>query len=173
MSLRLTLIQRLSLPHVFEPFPNPGTPTPTPAPAPAPTPTPTPVTNVTDTDKIENNGNGNANVIGDGTAIGGNNTQEIDNSFNWENNKVDIGGNNYGNIGSDLSVNFNPGMFAGAGQGTGAGGYDADSSAANAYANAWVGIQSNQNRAQRNPNQFAQHYLQGYADVRVNVNTNC
>ena len=86
--------------------------------------------------------------------------QTIDNSFTWKDNKIDIGGNNYGNIGSDLSVNFNPGMFAGAGQGTGAGGYDADSSAANAYANAWMGIQSNQNRAQRNPNQFAQHYMQ-------------
>ena len=52
-------------------------------------------------------------------------------------------------------------MFANAGQGTGAGGYDADSSAANAYANAWMGIQSNQNRAARDPGEFAKHYMQG------------
>ena len=73
---------------------------PTPVTPDDPNPGPDPDPGTKEVNKIINNGDGNASVIGDGTAIGGNNKQIIDNSFTWKNNDVTVKGSNYGNIGS-------------------------------------------------------------------------
>ena len=68
--------------------------------------------------KIINNGDGNANVIGDGTAIGGNNKTVIDDSFTFKGNDITIKGNNSGNIGSQVTTYGTPGgdsRFSGGG----------------------------------------------------------
>ena len=93
-----------------------------------------------------------------GNAMGGNNTQEVSFDRNFTGGEVEIGGDNYGNVNSDFSVNFNYNDFMNQ---SGGSGYDEGKSMMNSYAGAWNTIQSNQNRANRDPNEFTKSYMTG------------
>ena len=157
-------------PGTQAPTPTP-TPTPEPTPAPAPTPTPSPSPNQWDWsgpnitwNGMDISGNGGAGVIGGGSAIGGNNDINIEGQGDktWSGD-VTVEGDNWGNVNSDFSVNFNWNDFMNTSGGSGPGGYDAGASMMNSYATAWNGIASNENRANRDPNQFTKRYMQGMA----------
>ena len=108
--------------------------------------------------------NGGVGVAGDdNAAVGGNN--DVSNMFNRETDiSTDIstgGGNfsNFGNIGSDLSVNLNYNDMFNASAGSGATGYDPGRSAYNANANAMSAIALNNNQNERNSGQFMNTYM--------------
>ena len=73
---------------------------------------------VEEVNEVEIGGKGGAGVIGSGTAIGGNNDIDITGQGDktWSGN-VKVGGDNYGNINSDSSVNTNTNQFLNANYG--------------------------------------------------------
>ena len=93
-----------------------------------------------------------------GNSMGGNNTQDVSFDRNFTGGDVEVGGDNLGNINSDFSVNFNYNDFMNQADGSG---YDAGKSMMDSYAGAWNTIQSNNNRANRDPNEFMKTYMGG------------
>lgn len=152
-----------------------------PTPAPTPEPTPAPSLDIDDSFNQETNVETNVednNVVTDNTleegaaltagdesaTVGGNNDvsdiQNQDKEFNFtmgNNGTV----NNWGNLNSDLSINFNWNEMFNANAGDGKDDFNQAQSTMNNSATALNAINLNNNLRQRDPNQFMNVYMQG------------